>query len=201
MPQWTKVAAGINVLLPISFSPHLLNHGTGHWNEPFVTCGELSCTFPHPQWNVHSFLHVGFKNRFFDQKVSNAQVLKPHLLWINLFIKSPLSYHTPVTMGSIAMSDNESLIKRKQKTYIFLMVCKKKCLINAWFDKFYVILILVYRQKSRGQMSLAVKCPAVKSHLRSNVPRSNVTCGQMSLAVKCPRVKCHLRDLTNYMWF
>ena len=58
-------------------------------------------------------------------------------------------------------------------------------------------------QMSRGQMSLAVKCPAVKCHLRSNVPRSNVTCGQMSprsnvswsnvTAVKCPAVKLHLR--------
>ena len=52
----------------------------------------------------------------------------------------------------------------------------------------------------------AVKCPAVKRHWRSKVPRSNVTCGQvflilvasqksrgqMSLAVKCPAVKCHL---------
>ena len=35
----------------------------------------------------------------------------------------------------------------------------------------------------------AVKCPAVKCHLRSNVPRSNVSCGQMShrpSVVKCP---------------
>merc|ERR1740129_2313714 len=47
---------------------------------------------------------------------------------------------------------------------------------------------------SRGQMSLAVKCPAVKCpavkcHLRSNVPRSNVSCGQTShrpSVVKCP---------------
>ena len=71
-------------------------------------------------------------------------------------------------------------------------------------------LISIVDQKSGGQMSLAVKgpavkrllrssfsnlagpskilqlnvsavkCPAVKCHLRSNVPRSNVTCGQMS---------------------
>ena len=67
---------------------------------------------------------------------------------------------------------------------------------------------------SRGQISLAVKHPAVKCHLRSNIPRSNVTVvkcpvvkcpavkchigqmssGQMSLAVKCPVVKCHLRS-------
>ena len=190
--------------------------------------------------------------------------------------KSPLSYHTPIIMGSITMSDNETLIIRKQNSYIFFMVCKNNCLINAWYDKFYVILILVDGQKSCGQMSLAVKChlrlnvtcgqmshgqmsrgqmsrgqmslawfdkfyfililaycqkscdqmslvvkrPAVKCHLRSNVPRSNVTCGQMprgqmslrsnvtcgqmsrgqmscgqmSLAVKCPAVKCQLRS-------
>ena len=43
-------------------------------------------------------------------------------------------------------------------------------------------------QMYRGQMSVAVKCPVVKCHLRSNVLRSNVTCG------KCPVVKCHLRS-------
>ena len=37
-------------------------------------------------------------------------------------------------------------------------------------------------QMSRGQMSLAVKCPAVKCHLRSNVLRSNVT------VVKCHKI-------------
>jgi hypothetical protein len=42
-------------------------------------------------------------------------------------------------------------------------------------------------------MSLAVKCPAVKCHLRSNVPRSNVTVVKCP-AVKCPAVKCHLRS-------
>ena len=75
-------------------------------------------------------------------------------------------------------------------------------------------------QMSRGQMSLAVKCPAVKCHLRSNVPRSNVSCGQtshrpsvvkcllwsdvitplrgqMSLAVYCPAVK---RPRSNVPW-
>ena len=75
-------------------------------------------------------------------------------------------------------------------------------------------------QMSRGQTSLAVKCPAVKCHLRSNVPRSNVSCGQtshrpsvvkcplwsdvitplrgqMSLAVYCPAVK---RPRSNVPW-
>ena len=83
---------------------------------------------------------------------------------------------TPITMDSIAMSDNETLIIKKQNSYIFFMVCKKNCLIKAWFDKFYVILILVDGQKFRSQMSLAVNCPAVKCHLQSNVPQSNVTC-------------------------
>ena len=41
-------------------------------------------------------------------------------------------------------------------------------------------------------MSLAVKCPAVKCHLQSNVPQSNVT------AIKCPVVKCHL--CSNVPW-
>ena len=43
----------------------------------------------------------------------------------------------------------------------------------------------------------AVKCPAVKCHLRSNVPRSNVTCGQMSV-VKSPAVKRQLRSNVTY---
>ena len=69
------------------------------------------------------------------------------------------------------------------------MFCeKKKCLSMHDLTKIHMILILVDGQKSRGQMSLAVKCPAVKCHLWSNVPRSNVT------VVKCPAVKCHLRS-------
>ena len=47
-------------------------------------------------------------------------------------------------------------------------------------------------QTSWGQMSLVVKRPAVKCHIRSNVQWSNVT------AVKCPAVKCHL--LSNALW-
>jgi hypothetical protein len=31
------------------------------------------------------------------------------------FIKSPLSYHTAVKIGEIAMSDNQGLLERKNK--------------------------------------------------------------------------------------
>ena len=39
-------------------------------------------------------------------------------------------------------------------------------------------------------MSVVVKCPTVKCHLRSNVTCGQMSRGQMSLAVKCPAVKC-----------
>ena len=57
-----------------------------------------------------------------------------------------------------------------------------------------MILIKVDGQKFCGQMSLAVKCPAVKCHLGSNVLRSNVTCGQTSRSQMSLVVKCHLRS-------
>jgi hypothetical protein len=43
------------------------------------------------------------------------------------FIKSPLSYHTAVKIGEIAMSDNQGLLERKPKqTYISLILERKK---------------------------------------------------------------------------
>ena len=78
-----------------------------------------------------------------------------------------------------------------------------KCHLRSNVTCGQIILILNDSQKSRGQMSLAVKCPAVKCHsgqmsLRSNVPRSNVTCGQMSRGQMSLAVKCHLRS--NVTW-
>jgi hypothetical protein len=43
---------------------------------------------------------------------------------MNFFIKSPLSYHTAVKIGEIAISDNKGLIERK-KSYISLVLGKK----------------------------------------------------------------------------
>ena len=68
-----------------------------------------------------------------------------------------------------------------------------KCHLRSSFSN------LGCRSKILRSNVTAVKCPVVKRHWRSNVPRSNVTCGQMSLAVKCPvvkcpAVKCHLRS-------
>ena len=49
---------------------------------------------------------------------------------------------------------------------------------------------------SRGQMSLAVKCPAVKCHC-GQMSRGQMSRGQMSLAVKCPAVKCHCGQMSQ----
>jgi hypothetical protein len=107
-------------------------------------------------------------------------------------------------IGEIAKLDNVGLIE------------KKNCLSMHDLTKIHVILILVDGQKchlqsnvlrsnvtcgqmSRGQMSLAVKCPTVKCHcgqmsLAVKCHCGQMSRGQMSLAVKCPAVKCHLRS-------
>ena len=51
---------------------------------------------------------------------------------------------------------------------------------------------------SRGQTSLAVKCPAVKRHWRSKVSPSNVTCGQVFLIlVAGQKSRCQMSLRSN----
>jgi hypothetical protein len=97
----------------------------------------------------------------FYQKVFNLEVLKPHLLWMNLFIKSRRWFDKNSSDFNLGW---RSKIPQSNVTW---------------------------GQTSRGQLSLVVKChlrsnalwsnvTCGQMSLRSNVPRSNVTCGQMS---------------------
>ena len=56
----------------------------------------------------------------------------------------------------------------------------------------------LFKSCPNSSWSLAVKRPVVKCHLWSNVPWSNVTCGQMSRGQMSLAVKCHLRS--NVPW-
>ena len=89
------------------------------------------------------------------------------------------------------ISGGKRVSKNKIHTFTSCFTRRKKNLsTNAWFDKFYMILILIDGQKSRGQMSAAVQSPAVKCQLRSKVPWSNVSCGQKSPGQKLMVVNC-----------
>ena len=119
----------------------------------------------------------------FYQKVFNLEVLKPHLLWMNLSIKT----YTNKKCQTMRNWLKENKIHTFSSCFEKKIVCP--CIIwqilfdlNLRWQSKILWSNVTCGQKSRSQMSLVVKSPGVKCHLWSEVPPSNVTCGQKSRA-------------------